>query len=687
MPVVGWLRPALRPSHCIVTTGIAILLVALAAGCGGGGAGEGPADPANPVVVTPELRQQVMDAVGAQVDALPAGATVAASVATVAASMAGRPEFEAIGSSPADGVAWGRFPDGVVYAVDVSPDTVAEPSDTVVLRTAAGERTGIARGPAVLFHTLPSPHVDVAATIRPWLLAAGYSVNTGAGRQATIANLKAVRGVDLFYLGTHGLRVEGGWAKPQWVALTAEEPTRQTQKLYAEDLADGSLVLVDRLFSTGRLRRYGFGAKFVRDHMRFGANSLVYIDACSSDPGVGFKGACLDAGASVYAGWDQEVHEYAVVRATPFMFDRMLCGNDPENANDGPPIRPFDYADAYAELKTRGWEQDEYGIAVLRFTEGLGQAAWLRPSIECLRVDENPTGAAAGQSELVVRGSFGIDPGSGAFSPARSVTCRGEQLSVISWSPHEIHTSLPVSGPGSCGDVVVTVGGIRSNAVPLTEWWVTATHRVDAAPGGDSTEFTQFTVNCHLRYDIHGWRERPSGAVRYVLPEPQEQPTTIARDSYGSFACGGDKMCYHPETQAFIYRIIYSGSGQLPYQPSMSGNGCWGTSRLHHEYVSPAEAGSRQGPEPVLFIRATVFAEGYPKKTELLWPDATVTYEDDRRVALNEYSNGTLVVSQGQEFDMLIGDGGVIEAGSNGPISWPRTVPRYQPTAATPRSR
>jgi hypothetical protein len=80
-----------------------------------------------------------------------------------------------------------------------------------------------------------------------------------------------------------------------------------------------------------------------------------------------------------------------------------------------------------------------------------------------------------------------------------------------------------------------------------------------------------------------------------------------------------------------------------------------------------------------------VFAEGYPKTSHILWADGRISNEEQRRVALNEYSNGTIVVSQGEVFRFVIGDDGVIEAGESGHLSWQRTLPRFQPTSATPR--
>lgn len=649
---------------------VGVLTLWLPTGCGGGGV-----TPMDPDSVTPAAREEAMDAVAARLDALPVGTPAADAIAAAARTMAGRPEFEATGASPEAGTAWGRFPGGTLYIVDVSgrprPESDASALEAGI-RDESPARTGIPRGPAVLCHVLDPMYTNVAAVLSPWLTAAGYSVTANPTAAGGVADLKKVKGAALFYMGTHGVwsPVIDSAAGP-WAALTATVPTLTNQVTYAADLEDHSLAIVDAYFREGHLRRYAFTAGFVRKYMTFAPDSLVYMDACRSDHACAssFRDACFDAGASLYAGWSEVVSDTACAESTPFLFCRMLGAAAPDGNDQNPPRRPFDYGDGLADLKLRGWNLDQYHInAELSVTEGPGDGAWLRPSIECLRVNEAPTGAASGQSELVVRGNFGPDPGEGPFHAARSVSCGGEELSLISWQPDEIHASLPVSGPGSAGDVVVTVQGVASNAVPLTEWWVTVLYRDAAAPGSGETVFSEVAVNCHLRYDIHGWRETPAGDIRFTLPDPQEQPTPLARDSYGSFRCGGERPVYHPETGELTYKVIYGGAGSLAFMAEDLGSGCWGSSQLRYEYTG--------GPAPVLSLRCAVLARSYPFGSHILWVDGHISNEETHSGEM-----GPL------EFDLAIGEGGVIEAGEAGNLSWQRTLPRFQPTAATPRSR
>lgn len=668
-----------------------------------------------PPNITPEERVQAMDAVRAALDRLPDNPTSEEVLAVATEAIEKRNEFEATGSSDEFGIAWGRFPGGTTYIVDangrpryssksavshakeaveeVSPLPIwfwEAPLDTQDARAVSPSGTGIPAGPAVLFQVLGTDYANVAAQISPWLLEAGFSVTANPEAGGSVKRLRKVNGPAFFYMGTHGViarlfptPTEAAPVSYSSAIMTATEATAEAQAAYAEDLADQSLVIVEDMLLPGMPRNFFFTSRFVTKYMSFAPNSFVYMDACDSDhpETTRLKDAFFEAGASLYAGWSEIVTDSACAESTPFLLCRMLGVPAPDGQDLGTPRRPFDCGDAFAELHLRGWDIDTFDFghdAELAVTEGPSGGGWLRPSIECLRVDEYPAGASAGQSELIVRDNFGSDPGTGPFHASRFITCGDEELSIVAWSPEEIRATMPIHGPGSAGDVVVTRQGITSNAVPLTEWWVTLVYRTDAPVGSGSTEFTEFSIDCRLRYDIHGWRETATSNLQFALSEAEDPPTHFAGNSFGSFRCGGDKSFYDSETGAFIYKIIYGGTGSLPYLASGLGNGCWGSTRLRYESI-----GSRQ--PPTLFIDGAVFAEGYPKTSYVLWVDGHISNEEQRRVALNEYSNGSIVISQGEVFRFVIGEDGVIEAGESGHLSWQRSLPRYQPTSATPR--
>lgn len=665
------------------------------------------------VDITPESRVLAMDAVRAALETLPDNPTREEVLAVAEKAIAKRSEFEATGSSPEYGMAWGRFPGGATYIVDANGrpgydslpplsnaegaeailSSIADPLSAPLLDTedvldVLSSQSGIPAGPAVLFQELGTGYANVPGLISPWLLEAGYSVTASPQAGGTVENLMNINGPAFFYMGTHGVTATlfpsptaAAPSEYSSAIMTATEPTAETQAAYAEDLADQSLVMVEGLLPGG-VRRFCFTSRFVAKYMTFAPNSFVYIDSCwSNHPEIPrLRDAFFEAGASLYAGWSMTVNDRACEESTPFFLCRMLGAPAPDGEDQGAPRRPFDYGDAYAELRLRGWDVDQYppSGAELNVDAAPSGGGWLRPSIECLRVDEFPTGASSGQSELIVRGSFGSDPGTGPFHAARSVVCAGEELSIVSWTPEEIRATMPIHGPGSAGEVLVTRQGIKSNAVPLTEWWVTINYRSAAAAGSNSTAFTEFSIDARLRYDIHGWRETATSLPQFALPEADDPPTHFASNSYGSFRCGGDTSIFDLESGNFIYKIIYGGTGHLPYLASGIGNGCWGSTRLRYEIIA-------SGQPPTLFIDGAVYAEGYPKTSYILWADGHISNEEQQRVALNEYSNGTIVISQGEAFRFMIGEDGVIEAGETESLWWQRTLPRFQPTSATPR--
>jgi hypothetical protein len=645
---------------------LGMVAACLLAGCGGG--------TSPPVDTTPEGRIEVMSAVDARLARLSPTQPIADSVRSIASYMASRPEFVTTGSSEDLGTAWGTLSDGTLYAAAVPQGAVATRDDragAAWTRATTAPRTGVARGPAVVYQTLGDGYVDATAMLRPWLLSAGYSVNEQPTSHGTVADLMGLRGPGVFYIGTHGCVIapEPGY---KFLLQTATAPTAKNLVQYAEDLADGSLVV----FSWGPSgQRYAITEKFVRDHMRFGPNSLVYIDACHSAQLPSFRQACFDAGASVFAGWDGSVADPIAARAAAFMFDRMLGSNAADYADPTPPpLRPFDYASAYTELRLRGWNVDlQWGAKhpiTLQIAEGPGAGAWLTPSIECLRVDEDPAGARAGESELTIRGTFGVDPG----DAVRLVRCGGEVLSVKSWSENRIVCLLPVTGAGSAGEVVVEIDHHRSNAVPLTEWWLAASYRPNA--------FDQITLTCHLRYDIHGFRQGITNAPSYLLPIPGETPTSIARDSYGGWHSSGTENVLDPLTHQLSEVHVFSGSGALHFDNG-TGHYVSGFSQLHYDYPS---AGSRTFVGPtgaVLFIRAKLFAESSGKVMESHNPDGSLQYTNHLGVAINPGFGG---VPEGQEIDLQFDKDWAIEEGSAGDLSWSKAAARFAPTEVTPRS-
>ncbi|HQK93113.1 MAG TPA: hypothetical protein PLD23_06390 [Armatimonadota bacterium] len=681
--------------------GVCLLVLTLAlvsAGCGPGTVTAGD--------LTFQQRSDAIDAVEAHAASLPGG-DHAATLASVAAYMRSHPEFAESGVSEEYGCTWARFVDGRILVFrDDPPPTAGE--SIVGDRGCTGTlRTGQPVGKARVLQCL-SGYVDATPWLRDWLRSAGYDVSADL-ENPTVERLRSVQGQDgVFFISTHG---GGGVAErgqgPLFCLMTTTPVTDENDRRYESDLKDHSLMILDCLGTpTTRVRRYAITAKFVRDHMRFGPNSLVYVDACYSNDRE-FREACFDAGASLYAGWTGAVLDWVSARAALFMFDRML-GANATTASEVPPQRPFDYARAYSDLVTRGWHRNPTGIMpsaaeascgrdlivnptvpTLVFTPGpTGDCGALAPSIEFAKVDELPDDAPPGTSHLTVFGQFGDDPGEGQ----RSVTLDGTSLRVLSWTPCEVTCEIPATGPGFSGNVQLAHRGHRSNVVPLTSWWVRVHYALDYFDGACTDEFD---LLIHLRFDVHGYRREPADQRwRYPLAQfdHYESGLSVGQDSSGTWSASGQWSETWPVTggdnpeYATRYHQ-YAGGGNLAFgPPTVGGSYVAGTAQLRFD-TGTHSSGVVVEPPRTLYIRLRLSA-GATGKTD------TVSMSTGPG-SITEPS--PLSGLSDVEMDLIIDDNYHIQAGralavpslgeSAGVVQWLESVPTNAPDAATARVR
>ena len=112
------------------------------------------------------------------------------------------------------------------------------------------------------------------------------------------------------------------------------------------------------------------------------------------------------------------------------------------------------------------------------------------------------------KEKLTLIGEFGAEQ--------PKVTVGGTALAPKTWSAEKIVAPLPQKGPGSSGDVVVEVRGVKSNARQLTEWsmplkyvWINA--------GGKTGWKVEGSGTIRLRADVGGYRVVPGEAPKYIL--------------------------------------------------------------------------------------------------------------------------------------------------------------------------
>ncbi|MFA5863088.1 MAG: hypothetical protein WC975_00220 [Phycisphaerae bacterium] len=701
--------------------GILLLMsVFLLQGCGSGlEEGDG---------LSAESRIAAMDAVSKFIAKLPADGDFATNLNSVAEFLSKRSEFSATGVSDNYSCVWGRFQNGwgFVIKTDRLPsmpiDTTASAkvmtpvmrklanissnernaklSDNISTWKTRPEMPSVAQ--AKLFACLGTGFGNVVPTVRSWLLNAGYSVNDELSSGGTVEDLKTVQGDGIFYISTHG---GGGQFHPDggemFCLTTGTLVTPENEVIYAEDLNDKSLVIQQSWVNNTTVeRRYAITENFVKKYMKFGKNSFVYIDACYGD-NIDFRHACEEAGASLYVSWTGPVYDPFAVRAAFFIFDRMLGANSMAGVVENPKQRPFDYSHVYTDLLERGWNRNpgegdipedglfrnlvvvpgKYPVRLV-MTEGPGACGWLAPSIECLRVNESPENAKADMSEMEIFGTFGSDPG----ESGRKVEIEDQDLPVLSWTPTKIVCELPIAGPRSAGKVQVFSGNIRSNLVPLTDWWLTLRYKAK----GEGSLQTTMDITCHLRYDVHGFRTvcgTPLWGQWRFLPNIEgfdTYETTIGRSSYGLWSAGGLHDVYHTTSQdnpeqpppqtTLAYTLGWEGSGTIPYG-SMLGS----FSQLHYDDKAIPPYAKVASPRGIEIVKPEVYIHLTVNATATM--DVTIGYSFYEKAQIGNGIKEIDVILDGKSY---IKGGWMNKSGdNNSTVAWSLTVPRFQPDEST----
>ena len=324
-------------------------------------------------------------------------------------------------------------------------------------------------------------------------------------KAASIQNLKAVSGDAVFYIFTHG----GGGAIP----LPNKKDSLYIMSLWTTDAVDraGEGAYKDYLLkkevaymrstydSEVPVWHYGITSEFIKAHMSFGENCIIYVDACNSfrenqaaeDYRAVVMGKAVGGGAT-YVGWTMETNALFAPRASQFIFDRLLGTNSTGSGvipKENPIQRPFDLAPIFEDLTRNGFDKCANG-ATLSYTTLNPDEILLTPTIESMEVDEYT-------STLYLHGLFGHHEG--------LVSINGTSAGVTSWSPNFISCIIPQTGSGSVGDVIVeSPQGHKSNPVPLTEWLIKVNYSSD-----DNHVKMEGVCTLRLRGDVHPTRTKP----------------------------------------------------------------------------------------------------------------------------------------------------------------------------------
>jgi len=454
-----------------------------------------------------------------------------------------RPEIEAAGTSTT-GV-WARFKDGKMVVVPTYewqvPAHHAEREVNVSSRNAKSEIPKSKAASTPDWFQTP----EHANSVR-WLAAHGYEGTSSA--LPSVAWLRNnVKNAGVFYIDSHGAegnerdldaaRRHGSYnglysimsstrvldkdgqpitsnsaSGAQLGDLQTARASAGTDSQIDDELSHGELVYF--YASEGNdnsFWHYGFTHRFVEKYFTLSENSFVYLDACSShDMNVALLmvAAMLDKGASLVAGWTHEVTPDTALRATEFVFDRLLGANEMRDDGlhaDTPKQRPWNFANTYGDLKHKGYDHEtnkKGEVSGLDYTGDTEIA--LVPIIDEMEADDV-------KQLLTLHGTFGDDPG----AADRHVKIAGNDCPIQEW--RETKITCTMGGDfAKHGDVVVDKLGRKSNPSPLTGWDIHVEYKLVSPEKGHFGWGIDF--DAHVRADVHDVRDTPADAPKAREP-------------------------------------------------------------------------------------------------------------------------------------------------------------------------
>lgn len=616
---------AVRRSNCAGGAGffLTLLVCLLLAGCGGGSSGGGDGDSGGGALpggdpgsgeITAEQRVASLEAVEDKFQAV-VGQDPAAANQELLQFLQSRPEFEAAGQDVETLSVWARYRDGRLLVVPNNrlpePGGGRRASGTASMSPAAsrGRAFEMPSGNKVrLLHAFGTGFDDgqnAIDEVRPWLTANGYQDVPVQEGDARVSSLKNVRGDGIFWFNTHGAPAtlrDGTEVFTLWTSTKVDADIEKLPEI-ADDLAKNRIVYSPGIIGTDNNgapvveTHYAITPEFVRQYMSFEKNSLVLMTVChSSNPKPATRAmvqAFHEKGAGVYVGWTKIINTSTGYRAAKIIVDWLLGANQYEVQN--PPQRPFDLDSVLKYLKDKGL--DVFPASGAQLMAERNPAVPATEAFGLLAPGISFVGADTFKDELVIQGQFGQDPGQD-----RSVTVNGTDVTIKSWTDQEIRCALPVSGPGSAGDVIVTARGHRSNARRLTEWRGEFRYSF-TAPG---SLLQTITFNIHLRLDINSLRGAPGTAPI----QPQLLGTFAASDSRAGYEASGEATKTY---DGCTTTLRWSGSGTLPlFVGGSTGPTYWGGQVLVNVAGNALslQLEANSGPDMITESRNTVCESG-----------------------------------------------------------------------------
>ena len=504
-------------------------------------------------------------------------------------AIAAMPEFDNVGSNP-DGSVWAQFKNNgplvMIVSTPIGSSPIAAQSSGAHKAMASAKYTAQPTDTqARLLYALPAHFgSSPAPELHSMLSSKGYKAPLHEG--TSVDELRNVSGDGLFYFQTHGglgFVRKGDPTDPNAVMQQPWIPTYAlwtTTKSYLGDVVDYHddlenyrvvymFEMVDLAWldpgntpaGNGVIKEIHLGitAAFVDEYMKFGPNSLVFINACRSmsPESDDMRAAFLKKGrAAGYLGWTDNVRADKAKFAARYLLDRLT------GANSLPPFespyqRPFDLKAVLDDMFSKQYDMS-YGddkMAQLR-ADSRSRFGLLNPSIRNMTMDES-------KAELTINGLFGPDPGEGN----RTVTVGGTAV-VVKWGETKLVADLqqPLSG-----DVIVKIRGRSSNTVPLSTYVGTFNFTESVSLEGVANKQQSFTFHLTFRADVHDYRTEPgkepvSEEVIKLYPMKdsyvtynyaEDMTTSIGNSSFRGSGSIGDIVYKPNSSKSSMYVVGY----------------------------------------------------------------------------------------------------------------------------------
>lgn len=481
-----------------------------------------------------------------------------------------KPEFEEAGISGKN--VWAYFHDGRMAMFIPNWEGAEEEGGRLAMDegsvvngsrlSPAGRTQGLPQTNTVtLFHGLGKAFREDRQFLKD-LFAKSNTNYTVELKDASIENLKAVNDLGVFYIRTHGGL---GLEKPKkdsiraFALSTTNLANEENDKIYKVELDEYRLVycIVVHDVPGKKEWHYGITKAFVHKYMSFAENALQYIDACNSttEDAMSFKDIVMWKAANrqaTYIGWTAPKSQVAGTPTARYIFDRLLGAHDTAVPMEDPVQRPFDVAAIFEDLKSFDLGESSHGGKITHYTT-VPTKPILTPSIEYIDMWDY-------DGEMRIKGLFGTEKG---------IVTVDEVAVPVEWSDDLLVCQIPHTGPGSSGDVVVSVRGNKSNVVPLSDWTIPLTVSKDEL--GMTTEAI---LNLRMRADVHSYRSKPGESPK--MPRDDIFSTLVkpfAFASSGTYSVGGQTRitCASAGCDVKDNRDVAARSGKLPYRLASSG--------------------------------------------------------------------------------------------------------------------